>query len=146
MKSKQELIEKWESAIEAADLYGKGKEDRLIECMRDFVDDLNQLDEPEVLSQEWIDKHAEHHEYIGYAGVPVDDLQNLLVPKQEKVDRAYKDGYEKGREHGFYKGYREGLANKGGEPETVADVVTTFWKSYERLKEVMSMEVKELEE
>ena len=65
---------------------------------------------------------------------------------EEEVDRAYKDGYEKGRELGFYKGYREGLADKGGEPETVADVVTTFWKSYERLKEVMNMEVEELEE
>ena len=69
-----------------------------------------------------------------------------LIEEYEEVDRAYTDGYEEGRELGFYKGYREGLANKGGEPETVADVVTTFWKSYERLKEVMSMEVKELEE
>ena len=68
-----------------------------------------------------------------------------LIKEKEVVDRAYKDGYEEGREHGFYKGYREGLANKGGEPETVADVVTTFWKSYERLKEVMSMEVEEME-
>ena len=74
------------------------------------------------------------------------DALSLLVPKQEEVDRAYKDGYEEGREHGFYKGYREGLGNKGGEPETVADVVTTFWKSFERLKEVMSMEVEEMEE
>ena len=44
---------------------------------------IDQLDEPEVLSQEWIDEHAEHHEYIGFKGVPVDDLQNLIVPKQE---------------------------------------------------------------
>ena len=69
-----------------------------------------------------------------------------LIKEKEVVDRAYKDGYEEGREHGFYKGYRKGLANKGGEPETVADVVTTFWKSYERLKEVMSMEVEELKQ
>lgn len=47
---------------------------------------INQLDEPEVLSQEWIDKHK----YIGYIGmnpdnpfVHVKDLQNLVVPKQE---------------------------------------------------------------
>ena len=50
--NKQKLIKKWESAIEAAEFYGRGKEDRLIEYMRNFVDDLNQLDEPEVLSQE----------------------------------------------------------------------------------------------
>ena len=43
---------------------------------------INQLDEPEVLSQEWIDKHEEHYEYIGYAVVPVDDLQNLILPKE----------------------------------------------------------------
>ena len=76
----------------------------------------------------------------------VNDLQNLLVPEQGEVDRAYKDGYEEGREHGFYKGYREGLADKGGEPETVADVIADFYESCERLQEVMSMEVEELEE
>ena len=107
---------------------------------------IDQLDEPEVLSKEWIGEHTWNNHYIGRPFVYVDDLQNLLVPKQEEVDRAYKDGYEEGREHGFYKGYREGLVNKWGEPETVADVVTTFWKSYERLKEVMNMEVEELEE
>ena len=74
--------------------------------------------------------------------VTVEKLKNLLVPKQEEIDQAYKDGYETGKQHTFYKG----LGDKGSEPETVADVVTTFWKSYERLKEVMSMEVKELEE
>ena len=172
MKSKQDLIEKWELAIESAEFYGKGKEEELIGYMKDFVSDLKQLDEPkttldrafekvaeaypvtkeeiwrhlerlvsyggkvtygeldelEVLSQEWIDKHVETifdlDEDFETEFIKVDDLQNLLVPKQEEVDQAYKDG----------------------EPETVADVVTTFWKSYERLKEVMSMEVEELEE
>ena len=47
VKKKQELIEKWESAIEAAEFYGKGKEERLISYMKDFVSDLNQLDESE---------------------------------------------------------------------------------------------------
>ena len=114
-------------------------------------DVINQLDEPEVLSKEWINEkaveiYADTADAEVHAVFRMRDLQNLLVPKQEEVDRAYKDGYEEGREHGFYKGYREGLANKGGEPKTVADVVTTFWKSYERLKEVMSMEVEEMEE
>ena len=112
---------------------------------------INQLDEPEVLSQEFINEKAvEVYADIADAEVHVvfrmRDLQNLLVPKQEEVDRAYKDGYEKGKQHTFYKGYLEGLEDKGSEPETIADVVTTFWKSYERLKEVMSMEVKEMEE
>lgn len=38
-------------------------------------------------------------------------LQNLTSPKSD-VDRAYKDGYEKGKQHTFYKGYLEGLADK----------------------------------
>lgn len=48
--SKQKLIDKWEEAIEVAikvaDFYGKGKEERLISYMKEFVHDLNQLDEP----------------------------------------------------------------------------------------------------
>lgn len=39
VKSKQELIEEWESAIESAEFYGKGKEERLISYMKDFVRD-----------------------------------------------------------------------------------------------------------
>ena len=82
---------------------------------------INQLDEPEVLSQKWIDKNKKYggvHD-IGYY-IPVDKLYGKIVPKQEEVDRAYKDGYEKGREHGFYKGYREGLGYKGSESETLS--------------------------
>ena len=86
VKSKQELIEKWELAIESAEFYGKGKEVRLIGYMEDFVSDLKQLEEPEE------------------------------------------------------------LADKEKEPETVGDVLSTFWKSLERFKKVMSMEVEELEE
>ena len=80
VKSKQELIEKWELAIESAEFYGKGKEERIISYMKDFVSDLKQLDEPEVLSRkiteengmsesEWagvIDRHKRHLEQEGY--------------------------------------------------------------------------------
>ena len=151
MKSKQELIEEWESAIEDAEFYGKGKEERLISYMKDFVSDLKQLDEPEVLSQEFINEkavevYADTADAEVHAVFRMRDLQNLLVPEQDEVDQAYKDGYETGKQHPFYKGYLEGLTDKESEPETVADVVTNFWKSLERLKEVMSMEVEELEE
>ena len=98
------------------------------------------MSEYEKLDSKWIDKHSKGSSRSQY--VWVDDLKELLVPKQEKVDRAY----EEGRELGFYKGYREGLADKGGEPETVSDVIADFYESLERLKEVMSMEVEELEE
>lgn len=53
--NKQKLIEKWELAIESAEFYGKGKEEELIGYMKDFVSDLNQLEEPEALSDDWLD-------------------------------------------------------------------------------------------
>ena len=83
MKSKQKLIEKWESAIEAAEFYGKGKEERLIEYMREFVSDLSQLDEPEVLSQEWIDEHSDGPSRCQY--VWVNYLKELLVPNVSEM-------------------------------------------------------------
>ena len=88
MKSKQELIEEWESAIEAAEFYGKGKEERLISYMKDFVSDLKQLDEPEILSQEFINEkavevYADTADAEVHAVFRMRDLQNLLVPKQE---------------------------------------------------------------
>ena len=102
----------------------------------------------EVLSQEWIDDHKvarinNLRKMTTDDVVSVKDLQNLLVPKQEEVDLAYKDGYEKGKEYTFYKGYLEGLGDKEKEPETVASVIADFYKSFERFKEVISMEVKE---
>ena len=49
----------------------------------------------ETLSQDWIDEHAEYYEYLGYEVVPVNDLQKLLMPKQEEVDR-YAQGWVEG--------------------------------------------------
>ena len=178
MKSKQKLIEKWESAIGAAEFYGRGKEDRLIEYMRNFVDDLNQLDEPEVLLQgityedalkviaENIDtdefsiglylealSNNEKYEFLTEKWIedntsPVDDegrlyvwkrdLQNVIVPKQEEVDRAYKDGYEKGKEHATEK--------QSEETKTVARVLVDYLIASAKLKLALSMEVEELEE
>ena len=85
----------------------------------DVLELIDQLDEPKVLSPDWIDSNSVYASADGVTEeyVHVDDLQNLLVPKQEEQST-----------------------------ETVADVVSTFWKSYERLKEVMNIEVEELEE
>ena len=46
---------------------------------------LNQLDEPEVLSQGWIDENSSYASFDGATEeyVHVDDLKELLVPKQE---------------------------------------------------------------
>ena len=50
---------------------------------------INQLDEPEVLSQEWIDEHKKRKffDFDEYRTevILVEDLQNLLVPKQEEI-------------------------------------------------------------
>ena len=101
MKSKQELIDKWESAIEAAEFYGKGKEERLISYMKDFVSDLNQLDEPETLTPEWIDERIHYStdqdafgNIVRIEMVPAKYLQNLLVPKQEVTENQAKDTLE----------------------------------------------------
>ena len=140
MKSKQDLIEKWELAIESAEFYGKGKEEELIRYMKDFVSDLNQLDEPETLSGYWIeqksiDTHVDTLSGEVQVTFRLDDLENLLVPKQEEVDQAYKDGYEKGKEH----------ATRDDEPETVASVMADFFGATARFKEVLAMEVEVLE-
>lgn len=111
------------------------------QTLRNVAQKIYQLDEPEVLSQEWIDEHKKS--YTMEDSIEISDLQNLLVPKQEEVDLAYKDGYEKGKEYTFYKGYLEGLGDKEKEPETVASVIADFYKSFERFKEVITMEVKE---
>ena len=109
---KQKLIEKWESAIGAAEFYGKGKEDRLIEYMRNFVDDLNRLDEPKVLSQELpvIPKFvAEWIEEMKQDERPLYSVMSSLMNKtnhewavwksankdfSEIVAQAWLDGYE----------------------------------------------------
>ena len=63
---------------------------------------INQLDKREVLSQDWVKSHEQqvHPDHPSNAWwVASDDLQGLFVLKQGEVDQAYKDGYEKGKEH-----------------------------------------------
>ena len=54
-------------------------------CVDRVYDLINQLDEPEVLTLEWIDDNSVYASSDGITEeyVHVDDLQNLLVPKQE---------------------------------------------------------------
>ena len=63
-----------------------------------LFDLIDQLDELETLSLDWIDDNKKDSgvHYIGYY-VPIGRLHDLLVPKQEEADRAYKDSYEKGK-------------------------------------------------
>lgn len=53
------------------------------QTLRSVAQKIDQLDEPEVLSQKWIEKHTWNNHYIGEPFVYVKDLQNLLIPKKE---------------------------------------------------------------
>ena len=150
------LADSESSGNETADefTFNNGKEEGLVIALKL----LDQLDEPETLSQEWIDKYAQG-DYDEW--VYTEDLQNLLVPKHEEVDRAYRKGFKEGERQTaeYFESITEepskeqvwkylsehGIEVVDKEPETVADVVADFFKSLERLKEVMSMEVEELE-
>src|SRR5699024_7286520 len=53
---------------------------------------INQLDEPEVLSQEWLDENKSSWTKLQIDGyyIPVEKLQHLLMPKQIKPKELYK--------------------------------------------------------
>ena len=53
------------------------------EAITEISNLIDQLDEPEVLSQKWIDEHKWDNDHIWKPFVCVEDLKNLLVPKQE---------------------------------------------------------------
>lgn len=53
-----------------------------------FKNLINQLDEPEILSQEWISDHIIFNEKEDAEYIYADKLQNLLVPKQEEMKKA----------------------------------------------------------
>lgn len=103
----------------------EGMEDYILISKSDVLEYLDQLDEPEVTREQVV-------EWIG----------NNEFYCHATAEAVLENAVDKG-ELGYY-GTKYSVVKK--EPETVADVVTTFWKSYERLKEVMSMEVEELEE
>ena len=55
------------------------------ELVRDNNQFRNELDNQEVLSEEWIDEHAWNNDHIWRPFVFVDDLKEVLVPKQEEI-------------------------------------------------------------
>lgn len=72
----------------------------------DLIYLIDSLGEPEVLSQEWIDEHAKE---VAYDGIPdqaevvyVDDLENLIIPKQELpvIPEFVADYIQEGKELG----------------------------------------------
>lgn len=74
-KNKEWLIKRVENYIPLNDK-------KVRHVVDNILDIISQLDEPEVLSQDWIDKNKFEVDCWNEA-VHVEDLQNLLVPKQE---------------------------------------------------------------
>lgn len=80
---------------------------------------IDQLDEPETLSQEWIDENQgevlDEDEGIRFNAVSAGDLQNLLVPKHEEITEEQVAEYLRGRNMTAVDSelvYREKLDNK----------------------------------
>ena len=82
IKDKEWLIKRLENYVPAYEITVGGILDAVLAIAK-------QLDEPEMLSQEWIEKHKEYVRMDPHGwdteqyAVAVGDLQNLLVPKQE---------------------------------------------------------------
>ena len=83
----KEEVKKLEDKADKRNQFGLEYTDEEV-ALEDVKKLINQLDEPEVLSYEWIDEHVVNAVVRGgvQAFVHVDDLQNLLVPKQEEKE------------------------------------------------------------
>ena len=111
------LRQRFESGKETADesAFNNGREQALM-----FVSRLlEHLDEPEVLSQEWIDKNVVHVRGLGDI-IEAEVIENLLVPKQAELEvkiqeliEAYEqeDGQYSNPENGWIGGFIEDLKN-----------------------------------
>src|SRR5699024_2684783 len=182
----QELIEEYESSLNKAtpwtiNFESEETEVKNIEELKSWFEDeklyvgeyvkhkINQLDEPEVLSQKWIDDNKEMYliNDTSENAVPAYKLQNLLVPKQIKPKELYKaiTGISLSIEEvcdssgtetflgesvsveriieEIMKVFESSGSEITEEPETVASVIVDFSRSVTRLKEVMNMEVEE---
>lgn len=84
-KNKKWLRDRYESmeTIKATTKNSRGKRSTSYLKKRTVINLLNQLDEPEVLSQEWIERNTSPVDDEGRLYVWKSDLQNAIVPKQE---------------------------------------------------------------
>ena len=75
----------WEEMLRLEDKRKDQWADIKYQTLREVLQKLGHLDEPEVLSQEWIDENKSSWTKLKIDGyyIPVEKLQNLLVPKQE---------------------------------------------------------------
>ena len=127
-KDKKWFVDKWTEERDKSDVH-----DPMYHFINEFITDVRLLDEPEVLSQEWIDEHATAVTYDGILDqteiVYVDDLENLIIPKEgsevtlnrafEKVSETYPMTKEE-----VYRHLEKFVAHGGrvtyGEPEVLS--------------------------
>jgi len=125
-KDKRWFVDKWTKERNKTDIH-----DPMYHFINEFIADVNQLDEPETLSQG-------HNQQAYRDGFKEGERQTAEYfesiteePSQEQVQKYLS-------EHGIE------VVEK--EPETVASVMTDFYESLERLREVLAIEVEEMEE
>lgn len=109
---------KW--LLERVDNYIPPHDKTVGQVVANILDIIRQLDEPEILSQEWIDENKEMYliNDTSKNAVPTHKLQRLLVPKQEELEtkiqeliEVYKqeDGAYSNPENGWIGGFIEDL-------------------------------------
>ena len=121
MKKNIEWLKK-EIATEMIELEPNRKErwsDVKYQTLRSVAQKLDQLDEPEALSKEWVNNNVVHVRGLGDI-FEAETVENLLVPKQEELEtkileliESYKqeeDAYSN-PENGWISGFIEDLKN-----------------------------------
>ena len=118
-------FDSYEVAVIANNKHFQTKNSEQLALINKIMEILNQLDEPEALSQEWIDEHKVSRinnlrKMTMSDVVPVEKLQNLLMPKQGELEtkiqeliESYKqeEGAYSNPENGWISGFIEDLKN-----------------------------------
>ena len=118
-------FDSYEVAVIANNKHFQTKNSEQLALINKIMEILNQLDEPEALSQEWIDEHKVSRinnlrKMTMSDVVPVEKLQNLLVPKKGELEtkiqeliESYKqeEGAYSNPENGWISGFIEDLKN-----------------------------------
>ena len=105
MKTLESIREEiWEEMLRLEDKRKDQWADIKYQTLREVLQKLGHLDEPEVLSEEWLDENKSSWTKLKIDGyyIPVEKLQNLLMPKQEeiKVSKMWHDVIAQNKEEG----------------------------------------------
>lgn len=136
----KEKVEKRINTIESDDISFVGSEyydEGYIDGMRDVLYRINQLDEPEVLSEEFINEkavevYADTADAEVHAVFRMRDLQNLLVPKQEiTIGKEDAENIVQYKEMGWTLSH---LINDYGEDARHDELLAKAWLAYPNIE------------